>query len=215
MRPVICMITDGRLRTRRTVADLVAGVRAAAEAGVHLIQIREHGLDDRDLLAVTRLCIEAARGTRARILVNDRLDVALAAGAHGVHLRSDSFSATRTRLAVAPGFLIGRSVQSVEDAKRAAAGGAVDYLVFGTVFATTSKPGRQPAGVTSLADVVRATTVPVLAVGGVTAENASRVAQTGAAGISAIGLFAENAPNTIATNVAHVTRAFDTPDTGS
>jgi len=106
-------------------------------------------------------------------------------------------------------------VHSVEDAKRAAIGGGVDYLVFGTVFATTSKPGRQPAGVTSLADVVRATTVPVLAVGGVTAENASRVAQTGAAGISAIGLFAENAPNTIATNVAHVTRAFDTPDTGS
>ena len=215
MRPVICMITDGQLAARRTVADLVAGVRAAAAAGIHLIQIRERGLDDRDLLAVTRLCIDAARGSRVRILVNDRLDVALAAGAHGVHLRGDSFSATRTRAAVAPGFLIGRSVQSVEEAERAAAGGAVDYLVFGTVFATTSKPGRQPAGVARLADVVRATTVPVLAVGGVTAENASRVAQTGAAGISAIGLFAESAPHAIATNVEHITRAFDTPDSGS
>ena len=215
MRPVICMITDDRLAAGRARAGLVAAVHAAAVAGVHLIQIRERGLDDRDLLAVTRQCLEAVRGTRARILVNDRLDVALAAGAHGVHLRSDSLPATRARSLAAPGFLIGCSVHSVEDAERAAADDAVDYLVFGTVFATASKPGRRPAGATMLAEVVRATTIPVLAVGGVTAENASQVAQTGAAGIAAIGLFAESALQTIVTNVRRATRAFDTPETGS
>jgi len=215
MRPVICMITDGRLAAGCPPAELVAAVHAAAVAGVHLIQIREHGLDDRDLLAVTRQCIDAIRDSRARILVNDRLDVALAAGAHGVHLRNDSFPATRARAVAAPGFLIGRSVHNVEDAKRASAGDAVDYLVFGTVFATTSKPGRHPAGVAMLADVVRATTVPVLAVGGVTGKNASQVAQTGAAGIAAISLFAESALQAIVTNVKRVTRGFDTPEPGS
>ena len=212
MRPVVCMITDGRLGAGRAAADLVATVHAAAVAGIHLIQIREHDLADRDLLAVTRQCLDAVRGSCARVLVNDRLDVALAAGAHGVHLRSDSFPATRARAMVSPGFLIGRSVHSVEDARRACAGEAVDYLVFGTVFATPSKPGRQPAGVAVLADVVRATTVPVLAVGGVSAENAAQVAQAGAAGIAAIGLFADSAAQAMITHVKRVARAFDTPE---
>src|SRR4030095_4211099 len=104
------------------------------------------------------------------------------------------------RAVAAPGFLIGRSVHNVEDAKRASAGDAVDYLVFGTVFATTSKPGRHPAGVAMLADVVRATTVPVLAVGGVTGENALQVAQAGAAGIAAIRLFADSAARAMVAN---------------
>jgi len=213
MRPVICMITDGRLAAGTDMGYLVAAVHAAAAAGVHLIQIREQGLESRELLAVTRQCVEAVRGSRARVLVNDHLDVALAAGAHGVHLRSDSFAAARTRSMAPRGFLIGRSVHSVEEAERAAADNAIDYLTFGTVFTSASKPGRQPAGVAALAAVVRATIVPVLAVGGVTADNASQAGQAGAAGIAAIGLFA--IPAAMVTTVERVTRAFDTPGTGS
>ena len=89
MRPVICLITDGRLAAGRGGAALVSLVRAAAHAGVHLIQLRERQLDDRDLAVLAQQCVVAVRGTRARVVVNDRLDVALAAGAHGVHLRSD------------------------------------------------------------------------------------------------------------------------------
>ena len=215
MRPVICMITDGRLTAAADAADLVAAVHAAAAGGVHLIQIREQRLESRDLLDVTRRCVEVARGTRARVLVNDHLDVALAAGAHGVHLRSDSFAAARARSIATPGFLIGRSVHSVEDATRAAADDAIDYLMFGTVFASASKPGRRPAGVAALADVVRATTIPVLAVGGVTVDTASQVGKAGAAGVAAIRLFGGRAPLAIVMNLEHVTRAFDTPETGS
>src|SRR6185503_16286646 len=97
MRPVICMITDGRLAAGRGGPALVDMVRSAADAGVHLIQLREWHLDDRDLTALAGQCVSAVRGTRARIVVNDRLDVALAAQAHGVHLKGSSFPAQRAR----------------------------------------------------------------------------------------------------------------------
>ena len=77
--------------------------------------------------------VEAVRGTRARVLVNDRFDVALAAGAHGVHLRGDSLPAVRARRMAPPAFIIGRSVRSRDEAMRAEDGGGLDYLVFGTV----------------------------------------------------------------------------------
>jgi thiamine-phosphate pyrophosphorylase len=213
MRPVICMITDGRLAGGRGAPALVERVRAAARAGVHLIQLRERALDDRALAELTRQCVGVARGTRARIVVNDRLDVALAGGAHGVHLRSDSFGAARVRDVVAPGFLVGRSVHSVDDVQRAS--DAVDYLIVGTVFASSSKPGREPAGLTQLAEAARVTTRPVLAIGGVTVDNAASIARSGAAGIAAIALFAACPIDSFGAIVEHLTRAFDTPQTGS
>lgn len=209
MRPVICMITDGRLAAGRGGAALIEIVRAAAQAGVHLIQLREHALDDRALATLTRGCVDAVRGTRARILVNDRLDVALAAGAHGVHLRGDSIPASRVRGVVGPGFLVGRSVHSVDDIRRV--GDAADYLVFGTVFASASKPGHEPAGLSQLTDAVRTTVRPVLAIGGVTTDNAMSVAHSGAAGIAAIGMFTGHPVDSFDVIVDHVTRAFDTP----
>ena len=215
MRPVICMITDGRLAAGRGGAALVDMVRSAARAGVHLIQLRERTLDDRELAALAGECVNAVRGTRARIVVNDRLDVALAARAHGVHLKGDSFPARRAREVAAPGFLIGRSIHSVTEAKRASDGDAVDYLMFGTVFASVSKPGLQPAGVAMLADAARAATVPLLAVGGITADNAAVVAQAGADGLGAIGLFSSGAANSFTETVRRVTSAFDTLMTGS
>ena len=207
MRPVICMITDGRLAAAASGGVLVARLAAAARAGVDLIQIREPATDDRLLAAVVRDCVAAVRGTRARVIVNDRLDIALAGGAHGVHLKSASYAAARVRPVAPDGFLIGRSVHSVDEVIRA--GTAVDYLIFGTVFRTASKPESAPAGPAALAEVVQATRIPVLAVGGVTVDTAGLVARTGAAGIAAIGPFVEHAPAALTSVVESLTRAFD------
>src|SRR5262245_37717092 len=139
------MITD---RHRLAATDperlVVERVAAAAASGVDLVQVRERDLDGRALLGLVTRCVGAASGTRTRVLVNDRLDVALAAGAHGVHLRADSMPAPRARTLAPPGFLIGRSVHSVEEAVTAGAGGGLDYLLFGAVFTTVSKPGQTP-----------------------------------------------------------------------
>jgi thiamine-phosphate diphosphorylase len=129
-----------------------------------------------------------ARGSHTRIIVNDRLDVAIGAGAAGVHLRSDSISPKQARTLAPPEFLIGRSVHGADEASQF--GSDVDYLVAGTVWATPSKPADHPLlGAAGLATVVRASRVPVLAIGGVTLERMPRVAGAGAAGIAAIGLF--------------------------
>ena len=212
MRPVICMITDGSLGMGQSVEMLLARVTVAATAGVHLIQVREHALDDRTLLHVVQQCLDVVRGTRARVIVNDRLDVALASSAHGVHLKSGSVPPKRARTITPAGFLIGQSVHSAAEA--AAAGQSADYVIFGTVFESSSKPGRTPAGSAALGDAVRATAVPVLAVGGVTADNAADVARGGAAGVAAIGLFASDRAGTVSA-VDRIIRAFDLPMTGS
>jgi thiamine-phosphate pyrophosphorylase len=186
--PVVCLITD---RTRGGGADaIVERVARAARSGVHLIQVRERDLDGGPLTQLVRRCLEAVRGTRTRVLVNDRVDVALAAGAHGVHLRADSMPAPRVRALCPPGFVVGRSVHTRDEALAMAAGGGLDYLLFGTVFATLSKPGRTPAGLSALADVALAVPLPVLAVGGVTPDKVDEVVGAGAAGFAAIGMFA-------------------------
>ena len=96
---MICLVTDRRrLSTGEDAADrLVDLVAAAARAGIDLIQIRERDLDARRLVALVKRCVAAARGTSTKVLVNDRADVADAAGAHGVHLRGDSIAATAIR----------------------------------------------------------------------------------------------------------------------
>jgi len=204
--PVICLITDRQHDAAG--ADLtVERVQWAARAGVHLVQVRERDLDGGPLTALVRRCVEAVRGSQARVLVNDRLDVALAAGAHGVHLRADSMPASRVRTLCPPGFLVGRSVHARDEAEQAAAAGGLDYLLFGTVFATSSKPGRAAAGLSALAQVTAAVTVPVLAVGGLTPDNVGGVARAGAAGFAAIGMFAAGSEATLARSVAAATAA--------
>jgi thiamine-phosphate pyrophosphorylase len=191
------MITDRR-RFAGAEDALVQRVAAAAAAGVNMVQVRERDMDARDLTRLVTRCLGAVQGTRARILVNDRLDVALAAGAHGVHLRSDSLPASRARALAPIGFLIGRSVHSRGEAVAAYVDGGVDYLLFGTVFPTDSKPGQAPAGVQALAEVVEATPVPVLAVGGVSPDTAHQLSGTGCAGFAAIGWFADGDDATVA-----------------
>jgi len=204
--PVICLVTDRH--TSGGVEGVVAHVARAARAGVQLIHIRERDLEARTLTALVARCLEAVRGTRTRVVVNDRLDVALAAGAHGVHLRAESMPGVRVRAVTPPGFLIGRSVHAREEAARVEAAGGLDYLVFGTVFASASKPGRAPAGPPALAEVVQAVRVPVLAIGGVTPDNLHEVAATGAAGFAAITLFTAPSDRTVAQVMARAAEAW-------
>ena len=168
-------------------ACLFRQLRFALEAGIDAIQIRERDLDARVLVDLVTSIVHLSRGTGCRVLVNDRVDVALAAGADGVHLRADSIAAVRVREIAPRPFLIGRSVHS---ASEAAASLGADYLIAGTVWASGSKPaGHRELSPAGLAAIVRASPVPVLAIGGVTPDRIPEVARSGAAGVAAIGLF--------------------------
>lgn len=163
---------------------LVEQARAAAAAGVDTIQLRELDLDGRAVAGIAAALLDAIQGSTTRLLVNDRLDVALAVGAHGVHLRGASMPARRVRTMVPPGFLVGRSIHS---AGEAAAAGPVDYLVAGSVWLTAAKPPGHPCiGLDGLSEIVAAATVPVIAIGGVVPGRAREVATAGAAGIAAV-----------------------------
>jgi thiamine-phosphate diphosphorylase len=141
-------------------------------------------------------------------VVNDRLDIALATGAGGVHLRSDSIPTLAARSIVPAGFVIGRSVHDAAEAASGAAG--TDYLIAGTVFPTPSKPtGQRLLGTSGLTDVVRAVRVPVLAIGGVTVERADQIAATGAAGLAAISLFLPSRNRSMKQVVEELRARFD------
>jgi thiamine-phosphate pyrophosphorylase len=168
----------------------------AADAGVDLLQLREPDLTSFELLTLATRVLERTEATSSRVVVNDRLDVALAAGAHGVHLKGESIGTAAARALAPAGMLVGRSVHSVEEAEQAAREGA-DYVICGTVFETRSKAsGHRPAGLALLERVVAAVPIPVLAIGGVTLPRLDEVAATGAAGIAGIGLFHEAAAGT-------------------
>jgi thiamine-phosphate pyrophosphorylase len=180
----ICLVTD---RRRRPAVEQAA---EAVDAGVDLIQVRERDLETSALGALVSQIVHIARRSSTRVVVNDRLDVALACEADGVHLRGDSVPPGRARSIAPPGFLIGRSVHALEEA--AAVAPDVDYLIAGTVFPTSSKPGRTEfLGTAGLAAIVAAVRVPVLAIGGIAVERAADVSRAGAAGIAAVSLFTD------------------------
>jgi thiamine-phosphate pyrophosphorylase len=191
-RPVIVAVSGGGApgQSRKARGDaLVAWADGVARAGVDLIQLRERGLDDRHLVEVTRVIVDLAHARRVRVLLNERTDVALAAHADGVHLPAAAPAANRVRTIVPPGFLIGRSVHDVAEAEAATEG--CDYLLFGTVFPSARKPGHPAAGTGLLAHVCGRVALPVFAIGGIDRTNAAKVAESGAAGVAAISLFAE------------------------
>ena len=201
--PVICLVTPGSDDTLATLAR----IRAAVLAGVNLIQIREPRLTARDLVEFTRRACDAGQ-TSARVVVNDRVDVAIAAGAAGVHLRGNSFGAARVR-GVTRGFVIGRSVHSVEEAVAVERAGGCDYLIFGTVFESANKPaGHTVTGLPALRDVCSRIALPVLAIGGMTRERIADVRAAGAAGIAAIGLFEDC--RSLSETMDSIRRSFDT-----
>ena len=211
MRPVACMITAPIAGAAEADA-LVRRIQAVVHAGAHLVQIRQPQLDAAALAQIVKRAVRASEGFAARILVNERVDVALAAGAHGVHLRGDSVPAARVRDVVPAGFVIGRSVHSASEALAAERIGGLDYLLFGTVFATDSKPRVVPAGVDMLATVCHAVALPVLAIGGMTPSTLAPVARAGAAGYAAIGLFAHAAIDALPQVIQSAASAFDMPE---
>lgn len=180
-------ITD---RTQLKSRDLDSTIAAAVSAGVDWVQIREKDLAVGELLATTRAAVKHAREFgRTRILVNDRLDVALAAGAHGVHLGTRSMPAEVVRRLAPPEFLVGVSCHSLPEAVAAEAAGA-DYILLGPIFPTPSKlPYGPPLGLRTLGEVAARASIPVLALGGITPERAPQCCQHGAAGIAGIRIF--------------------------
>ena len=209
MHPTVCLITRSVHAGADREDGLVDRVAIAAHAGVHLIQIRQAELDARSLHRLVARSVRAVVGTAARILVNERLDVALAAGAHGVHLRGGSMPATRVRAIVPPGFLVGRSVHSAAEVKRVGQEGGLDYMLFGTVFATPSKPGTVGVGTSALAAACAGAAIPVLAVGGMGLQSLGSVGRSGAAGWAAIGLFADCPHEVLPSVIAQAVSAFD------
>jgi thiamine-phosphate pyrophosphorylase len=231
--PILCYVTDSKGLSPATPSDLssalVQTIATLASAGVDWIQLREKHMSARDLSSLAR---EASRQPAAQpgrerpkpcVIVNDRLDVAIAERADGVHLgenglpvheaklflesreaeqaaRAGLFTPTVVGPVTAPrplvtnqpapvNFLLGVSCHSVEGVTSAARDGA-SYVFFGPVFATPSKAGMgKPQGVAGLAEACRSVSIPVLAIGGITLENAAACIKAGAAGIAAIRLF--------------------------
>jgi thiamine-phosphate pyrophosphorylase len=192
-RPVISAVTNRRLLSDRddeACDRLVEWSAAVAKADVDILQIRERGLEAATLARLVRDVLAASAGSRMRVVVNDRIDIALAVSAAGVHLPSAAPSAAVVRRIVSDGFLIGRSVHATDDLAQIERTGGCDYLTFGTVFLSAGKPeGHAVAGVEALGRACAATTLPVLAIGGMTVPLAAEAARAGAAGIAAIGLF--------------------------
>jgi thiamine-phosphate diphosphorylase len=199
---ILCLITSGD-------GSSLESIREAGASGVDLVQIREPALPAAPLLRIVRDAIATTAGTSCRVLVNDRVDIALAAVAAGVHLRADSVGATRVRTLAPAEFIVGRSVHRAGEAAAVTREGGCDYLIFGTVFPSANKPpGHIAAGIPVLRDVCRATTLPVIAVGGITVENAPEVMQAGARGIAGIELFRD--AGAIRSKVEQLRQQFDT-----
>lgn len=213
----LMLVTD-----RRTLrgGSLVTAVEVALRGGVNVVQLREKDLGGRELLALACSLRSLCHRYGARLLVNDRIDVALACGADGVQLPRDSFSPADARRLLGPGRLVGASTHSLAEVEAAVQGGA-DFVVFGPVFATPAKQRYgAPVGLDALRDVVQAAAVPVVAIGGITPANAGSVAACGAAGLAAIAaLLAEVDPASAARALrtsfathASVTLASVTPE---
>ncbi len=181
--PGVCLVTDRRLAGDRPIVELV---RAAIAGGATMIQIREKDLPGGALLACARAVLEAAAGSRTRVVINGRLDIALAAKADGVHLPAEGLPIPETRRAAGRRLKIGRSVHSLAEARKAEREGA-DYLVFGPVFETPDKtPFGPPQGPAALRRVAESVAIPVWAIGGITPENAVTLKGIPIAGVAAI-----------------------------
>ena len=185
--PLVCLITPGQANPENYVSEsgkVLDAVRSAVDDGVSMIQIREKQLPARLLFELAFDSVEITRGSSTRLIVNDRVDIAVAAGADGVHLPESSFRPGLVRSAFGDQLIIGKSVHSIDSA-RAAAEDRPDYIFFGPVFET---PGKGPAVGLELLTRVRDSVpdIPLIALGGIDEHNWRQAIDAGAAGIAAI-----------------------------
>ena len=186
-RPIICLITKGNAipaTFQQQKDEIIETVRKAVRSAISIVQIREKYLTAKQLFELTTEAVRTSAGSLTSILVNDRADVALAAGADGVQLRSDSVRAAVIRRFFPPSFIIGVSAHTESDVIAARDAGA-NFAVFGPVFETPGKPFT--VGPDELRRVCKAAgSFPVLALGGIDDSNAEAALQSGAAGFAAI-----------------------------
>ncbi|MCC6175129.1 MAG: thiamine phosphate synthase [Chloroflexi bacterium] len=204
--PIVMFVTGCEGFRDRRLEDVV---QAVVEGGVNAIQVREKSMPAGELYAVVQR-LRAIVGNQALLLVNDRVDVALAAGADGVQLGESGLPCEAARR-LAPDLVLGRSVHDVARAAEAIQSGA-DLLVVGTMFASTSHPGSLTAGPPLIRKIAAKTTLPLIGIGGITAGNAAQVIGAGASGVAVISTIA-GAPDpreAAARLVAAVTEAWPT-----
>jgi thiamine-phosphate pyrophosphorylase len=218
--PTVCLVTDRRrlaaalgIHANGWRDALLQQIAGAVAGGIDIIQLREGDLEDQVLVALARDCLRISAGTRTRIVINDRVDIARASGAHGVHLREDGIAPVQARRLGGPTLLIGRSVHSAHTA-RASVG--ADYLIAGPVFATASKTDHPGIGPDGFRAIVASAQCPVWAIGGVTPARGATLAMAGAEGVAAIGALMPTGPvPSIAASVQHLVEdlrfAFDSP----
>lgn len=180
----LVVVTDRRLAAPRTVRDIV---QAALAGGARTIQLRDKHASARELHAYATALAPIVHASGGILIVNDRLDVALATGGDGVHLGPDDMPVASARRVAPAGFIIGASTDDPGRARELEREGA-SYIGCGAVFGTTSKDvGGEQIGVERVAEVARAVSIPVVAIGGITADNAAQLAGSGAAGVAVVG----------------------------
>ncbi|MFL6467370.1 MAG: thiamine phosphate synthase [Pyrinomonadaceae bacterium] len=184
--PIRYLITEGRSTPenfQQKISEILNIVKAAVDAGISMIQIREKEISAKQLFELTAAAAAITSSSSTKLLVNGRFDISRIAGAEGVHLPENGIPVPRVRRTMPKPFLIGASVHSPENAKRVWEHGA-DFIVFGPVFET---PGKRANGIESLEEICSDLEgFPVIAVGGVNETNYQRVLDAGAAGYAAI-----------------------------
>ena len=191
---------------RKPAGELVRAISLALGGGVDWVQLRDKSASAASLFAQARQLVTLTGERNVNLAVNDRLDVALAAGADGVHLAAQSLGVPEAVHLAKGRLLVGRSIHGLGEAIQAAADGA-DYLTFGHVFPTSTHPGLPPRGLSELRAIVQAVDVPVLAIGGITTDNLDAVLATGCAGVAVISAILSDADPCRA--AARLRRALD------
>lgn len=179
------LVTDRALAQAmgRTTCEVV---REAVDGGVTMVQLREKECTTREFIAEARLLKSLLLGTGVPLIINDRLDVALAVGAEGLHLGQQDMTIADARRLAGPEMLIGISAECLDDALQAAAEGA-DYIGISPVFATTTKKdAASPLGLAGVRQIRKAVYLPLVGIGGITVDNAAEVLQAGADGVAVV-----------------------------
>jgi thiamine-phosphate pyrophosphorylase len=190
------LVTDRGLSCGRTTCDIV---RAAIAGGVTCVQLREKDCSTREFIAEARLLKAVLQPAGIPLIINDRLDVALAVGADGLHLGQQDMAIADARRLAGPAMIIGISAESLADAVRAAAEGA-DYIGISPVFATATKKDAAAAlGLEGVRRIREAVDLPLVGIGGITADNAAEVVAAGADGVAVVSaIVAAGCPRTAA-----------------